>query len=145
MTTILLIDDDIDFVEATCAVLESVPYSVRVAYTGDEGLTSAHESPPDLIILDVIMPMEDGFETLAKLRSDPELACIPVIMLTSLSNGIRIAPRSELDFKVEDYLDKPIRPAKLLQRIERLLASSEVAAVSGSGQTESIERNSENR
>jgi CheY-like chemotaxis protein len=145
MATILLIDDDIDFVEATCAVLESVPYSVQVAYTGDEGLTSARESPPDLIILDVIMPMEDGFEILARLRSDPELASIPVIMLTSLSNGIRIAPQSELEIKVEDYLDKPIRPAKLLQRIERLLASNNVTAVSGSGQTEATERNSGNR
>jgi putative two-component system response regulator len=136
MTTILLIDDDADFVEATCAVLESVPYRVQVAYAGDEGLISARKSPPDLIILDVIMPMEDGFEILAKLKSDPELVAIPVIMLTSLSDGLKMAPQGDFEIKVEDYLDKPIKPAKLLQRIERLLASSGVGAVSGSDQTD---------
>ena len=123
MPTILLIDDDADFVEATCAVLASVPYDVHVAFTGDEGLAKARKSLPDLIILDVILPVEDGFETLAKLKSDPALAGIPVIMLTSLSNGLNMAPQNGLEIKVEDYLDKPVRPAKLLRRIEELLES----------------------
>jgi len=144
MPTILLIDDDSDFIEATCAVLESVPYKVQVAYTGDEGLINARESPPDLIILDVIMPVEDGFETLAKLRSDPALAHIPVMMLTSLSNGLDMAPKGNPEIKVEDYLDKPVRPAKLLRRIENLLESHDVTAMSGSALRETEKHNLEN-
>jgi len=119
--TILLIDDDPDFVEATCTVLESASYEVLVAYNGDEGLAIVREARPDLIILDVIMPVEDGFQVLEKLRGDPTLAHIPVMILTSLPNGLDVAPMSEANAVAEDYIDKPIRPAELLQRVEKLL------------------------
>ena len=122
MSMILLIDDDPDFVEATCTVLESAPYEVLVAHNGVEGLEKAREARPDLIILDVIMPVEDGFQTLEKLKADPTLAHIPVMMLTSLSNGVNVAPESEFSIAVEDYIDKPIRPAELLRRVDKLLA-----------------------
>jgi putative two-component system response regulator len=118
---ILLIDDDPDFVEATCAVLESASYRVLVAYNGDEGLARAQESRPDLIILDVIMPGEDGFQTLENLRADPALAHVPVMMLTSLVNGLSMAPASETDTALEDYIEKPIKPAELLRRVEKYL------------------------
>jgi len=126
MPTILLIDDDPDFVEATCTVLESAPYKVLVAYNGKEGLTQARQARPDLVILDVIMPGEDGFRILERLRADPALAHIPVMMLTSLPNGLSLASRGEADTAVEDYVDKPIRPADLLRRIEKLLAKHNV-------------------
>jgi CheY-like chemotaxis protein len=119
--TILLIDDDPDFVEATRTVLESAPYEVLVAFNGGEGLLMAQEAQPDLIILDVIMPGEDGFQTLEKLRADPALAPVPVMMLTSLSNGQSLAPAGEADTAVEDYVNKPIRPIELLRRVEKLL------------------------
>jgi DNA-binding response OmpR family regulator len=118
--TILLIDDDLDFVEATCVVLESVPYRVLVAHNGEQGLASARETKPDLIILDVIMPVEDGFQTLERLRADPALAHIPVMILTSLPNGLQAVPVSGAE-AVKDYVDKPIKPAELLGRVARLL------------------------
>ena len=121
LPSVLLIDDDPDFVEATCAVLESVPYEVLVAYNGSEGLTLAQEVRPDVIILDVIMPGEDGFQILEKLRADPTLADVPVIMLTSLTNGLLHPPASETVAAIDDYIDKPIRPTELLKRIEQLL------------------------
>lgn len=121
MPTVLLIDDDPDFVEATCAVLESAPYEVLVAYNGDEGLVKAREAQPDVIILDVIMPGEDGFQTFEKLKADPALAHIPVMVLTSLSNGLSLASANGVGIHAEDYIDKPIKPAELLQRIEKLL------------------------
>lgn len=131
--TILLIDDDPDFVEATCTVLESAAYEVRVAYNGEEGLIRAREERPDLIILDLIMPVEDGFQTLEKLRGERALSSIPVMMLTSLPNGLDMLPVSDAGKTVEDYIDKPIRPAELLQRVNRLLAL---------GSTQSVTRNS---
>jgi len=80
---ILLIDDDRDFVEATGAILESV-YEVDVAYSGDEGLARARRARPNLILLDIIMPTKDGFQVYEVLKKDPDLARIPVVMLTSL-------------------------------------------------------------
>jgi two-component system alkaline phosphatase synthesis response regulator PhoP len=121
---ILLIDDDHDFVEATRTVLESVPYEVTVAYGGEEGLEKVEEERPDLILLDIIMPTQDGFYVCEKLKSDPELWHIPVIMLTSLSQRISDTAYSVQDgmmLEADDFIDKPVRPAELLARVARLL------------------------
>ena len=76
-TKILLVDDDPDFVDATSIVLES-EYDVSVAFDGDEGLAKARAEKPDLIILDIIMPDMDGFTVCEQLKSDPNLADVPV-------------------------------------------------------------------
>jgi len=121
---ILLVDDDADFVESTKTVLESKPYQVIVAYEGDEGLRKAREEKPDLILLDIIMPVKDGFTAAEQLKKDPELSKIPTLMLTSYS-----ARRSEtsipvsrgFSLEVDDYIDKPIRPEELLATVEKYL------------------------
>jgi CheY-like chemotaxis protein len=121
---ILLVDDDPDFVEATCTVLESVPYEVVVAYDGDEALKMVDKVQPDLILLDIIMPTKDGFHVCEKLKSDPELWHIPVIMLTSLSQRISETAYSMQDgmmLEADDFIDKPVRPAELLARVAQLL------------------------
>jgi two-component system alkaline phosphatase synthesis response regulator PhoP len=121
---ILLIDDDPDFVEATCTVLESVPYEVIVAYDGDEGLEKVQEDRPDLILLDIIMPTQDGFYVCEKLKGDPNLWDIPVIMLTSLSQHISDTAYSLQDgmmLEADDFIDKPVLPKELLARVARLL------------------------
>jgi len=121
---ILLIDDDVDFVEATRIVLESKPYEVIVAYEGNEGLQKARAEKPDLIILDVIMPVKDGFTAAEELKKDTELSEIPVIMLTSYADKggeTSIAASRGLTLEAEDYIDKPVRPEELLERVEKQL------------------------
>ena len=121
---ILLVDDDKDFVEATKLVLESKPYEVIVAYDGDEGLAKARKEKPDLIILDIIMPVKDGFSAADQLKKDPELTKIPVIMLTSFSQKVgetSLSVSQGLTLETEDYLDKPVAPEQLLKRVEKLL------------------------
>ncbi len=121
---ILLVDDDPDFVEATRIVLESAPYDVTVAYNGDEALQKVSEVNPDLIILDIIMPEQDGFKVCEALKSDPELSKIPVIMLTSLSQRMGETAFSVTDgmmLEAEDYVDKPITPDQLLKRVAKFL------------------------
>ena len=121
---ILLVDDDIDFVEATKTVLESGPYEVIVASEGDEALRKAREENPDLILLDVIMPVKDGFTAAEQLKKDPQLSKIPVIMLTSFaSRGQETSiPRSRgFSLEAEDYLEKPVSPDELLSRVQRYL------------------------
>jgi two-component system alkaline phosphatase synthesis response regulator PhoP len=121
---ILLIDDDKDFVEATKLVLESKPYEVITAYNGSEGLKQAKTEKPDLIILDVIMPVKDGFNAAEELKKDPELNKIPVIMLTSFADRrgeTSLSVSQGLTLDTEDYIDKPVAPEELLKRVEKLL------------------------
>jgi len=121
---ILLIDDDVDFVEATKIVLESKPYEIVVAHEGDEGLRKAKEENPDLILLDVIMPVKDGFTAAEQLKKDPQLSKIPVLMLTAfaIKSGESNIPTSRgLTLEAEDYIDKPVSPEELLKRVEKFL------------------------
>ena len=121
---ILLVDDDADFVESTKIVLESKPYEVVVAVNGDEGLRKAREENPDLILLDIIMPVEDGFTAAEQLKEDPKLARIPVLMLTSYSSkgaGTSIPRSRGYDLEAEDYIDKPVSPQDLLAIVEKHL------------------------
>ena len=122
---ILLIDDDSDFVKTTKMVLESRhDYKVLTASDGVFGLATAKAELPDLIILDVLMPFEDGFTTAKELKADPDLSKIPIIMLTSFSQrkgetDISIAQGMELE--AEDYVEKPISPQELFRRVDKLL------------------------
>ncbi len=84
--TILMIDDDKFMREIFSRRFTKEGFSFAEAMSGEQGLKMAKELKPDLILLDVLMPILDGFEVLGKLKSDPELASIPVIMLTSLGN-----------------------------------------------------------
>ena len=121
---ILIVDDDIDFVESTKTVLESKPYEVIVAHEGDEGLKKAREENPDLILLDVIMPIKDGFTAAEQLRKDPELSKIPVIMLTAFSSKRQessIPVSRGFTLEAEEYIEKPVTPTVLLATVERCL------------------------
>ena len=121
---ILLVDDDVDFVEATKTILESKPYEVIVAYEGDEGLLKAREGNPDLIILDIIMPVKNGFTAAEQLKKDPQLSKIPVIMLTAFATTgqeTSIPFSRGLTLETEDYIDKPISPEELLARVDKHL------------------------
>jgi DNA-binding response OmpR family regulator len=122
---ILLVDDDPDFVAATKTVLEFRPdYKVLTASDAVFGLSTAKTERPDLIILDVIMPFEDGFTAARELKADPELAKIPIIVLTSFSQRVGesyISVAQGLELEAEDYVEKPISPQDLLARVDKLL------------------------
>jgi len=121
---ILLVDDDVDFVAATRAVLESKPYEVIVAYDGNEALQKAREESPDLILLDIIMPVKDGFTAVEQLKKDPQLGKIPTLMLTSFSvkrGETNIPVSAGLSLEAEDYIEKPITPKELLAKVEKYL------------------------
>ena len=121
---ILLVDDDEDFVESTKTILESKPYEVIVAGDGDEGLRKAKEENPDLILLDVIMPVKDGFTAAEQLKKDPQLSKIPTLMLTAFAAKVTetsIPLSRGFTLETEDYIDKPVSPEELLTRVERQL------------------------
>ncbi len=124
MKKVLLVDDDRDFVEATRTVLEE-KYEVEVAYDGDQGIAKAREVKPDLIILDVIMPAEDGFAAADEIAADPDLKDIPLMLLTSF--GARMTKETEIprsrgvDLVADDYVEKPVEPDALLANVQRLI------------------------
>ncbi len=121
---ILLIDDDPDFVEAVRVIVESGGYAVRVAYDGQEGLAAVAEERPDLIVLDVMMPVMNGHETCARLKGDPATAGIPIILLTAVADRVTTSTyshRDMLESEAEDYLPKPVEPAELLELIKSWL------------------------
>ncbi len=121
---ILIVDDDADFVESTKTILESKPYDVVVAYQGEEGLKKAKEENPDLILLDVIMPVKDGFTAAEELKKDPELRKIPILMLTAFSSKRQessIPVSRGYALQAEDYIEKPVTPENLLAAVEKSL------------------------
>ena len=121
---ILLIDDAPDFVEATKTLLETKPYDVTVAYDGKDGVRKAREEKPGPILLDIIMPLENGFTAAEQLKKDPQLSKIPVLMLTAFAEKrgeTSIPVNRGFTLQVEDYIDKRISPDELHAEIERYL------------------------
>ena len=118
---ILLVDDDPDFVEAVRVIVENGGYEVEVAYDGQEGLEAVAERKPDLIVLDVMMPVMNGHEACAKLKGNEETADIPIILLTAVADRVTTSTythRDMLESEAEDYMPKPVEPAELLDRIK---------------------------
>jgi two-component system alkaline phosphatase synthesis response regulator PhoP len=118
---ILLIDDDIDFAQATSKVLESKPWEVSLAINGEEGLQKARKEKPDLVLLDIMMPVKDGFLVAEQFGKDPLLSKIPVLALTSFSDS----SGQPFPFEVSEYIRKPIRPKELLAIIEKHLRKTD--------------------
>jgi len=107
MAKILVIDDEALIRTIMCDMLEGTGYNVVVAPSGEEGLQTAKLERPDCILLDIMMPGMDGYETCSALKADPELAHIPVL-LTSASSDVRIVDRAEHVGAIT-VLQKPFR------------------------------------
>jgi len=114
---ILLVDDDVDLVKVMSGVLESKAYEVIVAYNGQEGLEKARQEKPDLVVLDILMPVADGFTFADQFRKDPTLAKVPVLALTSFSESLG----QPFPFEVSEYIVKPIKPRDLVAKVEEFL------------------------
>ena len=122
---ILLVDDDPDFVEAVQVVVEEGGFEVAVAYDGQEGLEKMAEFKPDLIILDVMMPVMNGHQACAKIKEDPATSSIPIILLTAVAERVTTSTythRDMLESEAEDYIPKPVEPEELLNRIRHWLS-----------------------
>ncbi|GAB3105456.1 response regulator transcription factor [Aestuariicella hydrocarbonica] len=113
---VLVVDDSPDSLSLISDVLEEANISVLVALEGRQALTIAQRLRPDMILLDAIMPKMDGFETCRQLKADPELASIPVIFMTGLTETENIV--QGLEAGGVDYLTKPIKPNELLARMK---------------------------
>jgi len=125
MATILVIDDDQDFLDATRLTLQQAGFAVDTALTPEDGIRKVKNNTPDLVVLDVMMPVGyEGFEVAKTIRDDLKLRDLPIIVLTSLQEKkqlpYRFAPHADY-LPVDVFLDKPARPEELVAKIKQLL------------------------
>ncbi|HEV8448707.1 MAG TPA: diguanylate cyclase, partial [Gemmatimonadaceae bacterium] len=116
---ILIVDDNPDSLEILRARLESWGYRTQTASDGEDALAKIDVSPPDLILLDIMMPRMDGMEVARRVKGNPALPFIPIIMETALATTE--SKVEGLDSGADDYITKPIDFAELKARVNSML------------------------
>jgi two-component system alkaline phosphatase synthesis response regulator PhoP len=116
---VLVVDDNIQNLELLKVYLEDVDCQTIPARDGPEALEIIAKDPPDLILLDVMMPKMSGFEVCKRIKNDPKTSDIPVIMVTALNEFGDI--ERAIDSGTDDFLSKPVNKLELLTRIKTML------------------------
>lgn len=121
MARILVVDDNADLLQMIRMLLEERGgHEVMLSAEGEDGLAKARAHPPDLAIVDVMMPGINGYEVCRQLRQNPATAHIPIIILTA--RGQPVDREAALAAGADDYIAKPVTMAELLERVNRLLS-----------------------
>ena len=121
MKRILIVEDKATSRELLRTVLEKLGYVVVEAQDGGEALQKLHETPPDLVLLDLQIPIHNGFEVLREIRSDNRLASIPVVALTA--NAMQGDREKALAAGFTGYLAKPVGLSQLRDEVNRLMGN----------------------
>jgi DNA-binding response OmpR family regulator len=118
---ILVVDDEIYIVHILDFSLGMEGYEVVTALDGEQALEKAQSEKPDLIVLDIMMPKLDGYETCKRLKADAATQDIPVILLSA--KGRNIDQKVGFEVGADDYITKPFSPRKLVERINAILGN----------------------
>jgi DNA-binding response OmpR family regulator len=117
--TLLIVEDDLDALEMIRLALTGGEYIIRTSVTGTEALTKALISPPDLVLLDLILPELNGFDVCERLRRNPATAFVPIIIVTALPGEL---PRlAGVEAGADLYIRKPFQIQDLVSRVGELL------------------------
>ncbi|MBU0502271.1 MAG: response regulator [bacterium] len=116
---ILIIDDEPDMVEMISMRLKAFNYETISAGNGEEGIKIANQQKPDLILLDLMMPVMDGYETCKQLKEDDKTKKIPIIILTAVGKADSVSRSMEIG--AVDYISKPFEPKTLMEKIRKVL------------------------
>jgi DNA-binding response OmpR family regulator len=119
--TILVVDDDPVILQLLQVNFEMEGFTVLTAADGVEGVERTKADRPDVVVSDVMMPRMSGLELLSALKSDPDTASIPVLLLTAKAQQADVA--NGLEQGADDYVTKPFEPLELVDRVNRLLAT----------------------
>jgi CheY-like chemotaxis protein len=120
-TTVLIVDDNEQNVQIMSTMLLSRGFEVRIARDGKGALQAVRQHPPDLILLDIMMPEMDGMEVLDNLKSDPRSAAIPVVMVTAKTQDEDLL--AGYRGGAEYYLTKPFTARQLLYAVSLVLGT----------------------
>ncbi len=116
---ILIVDDEPNIVVPLQFLMEQKGYAVRVATSGEEAVAAAAEQPPDLVLLDIMLPGIDGFETCQRIRDLAGGDSIRILFLTAMGQDMDMA--KGLSLGADDYIVKPFSNADVVARARRLL------------------------
>ena len=119
---VLVVDDEPDILRLLERSLAASGYTVRTAADGRKAEEALAASVPDLVLLDAMLPMVNGFEICSRIKGNPRLSGVPVIMMSAVYRGWRFAQDARDAYGADDYIEKPFHLADLLQRIEDRLA-----------------------
>lgn len=122
---VLVVDDDTESLELAETVLSREGIEVMTATDGEEARKMAVSNHPDLIVLDVMMPAANGWETCDAIRSVPELARVPIVFLTcvELPKSVHV-PHGALETVWDEYLTKPLKPKELIGVVRKYLGKA---------------------
>ncbi|MCH7916487.1 MAG: response regulator [Planctomycetes bacterium] len=116
---VLIVDDNAQNLELLQAYLEELDCETVAAYDGPEALDLVAKSPPDLLLLDIMMPKMSGFEVCRRLKSDPKTSAIPIIMVTALNEFGDI--ERGVESGTDDFVSKPVNKLELVVRVKTML------------------------
>ncbi len=120
---ILVVDDNPDSLTIMRAILESRGFDISVAATGPDALEQMRETPPALVLLDVMMPQMSGLEVLRQIREDTQIARLPVILVTAKTHDEDLM--SGYQFGADYYITKPFTAKQLLYGVDLVLGKGE--------------------
>jgi two-component system, OmpR family, alkaline phosphatase synthesis response regulator PhoP len=116
---VLVVDDEVYILHILDFILGAESYDVVTATNGEQALQKVRDEKPDLVILDIMMPKLDGYETCRMIKNDAATKHIPVILLTA--KGREIDQKLGREVGANDYITKPFSPNKLIERVQAIL------------------------
>lgn len=129
--TVLLVEDNEDNRIVYSTILRHYGYRVMEALNGEEGIAKARSEKPDLILMDISIPIVDGWEATQVLKRDPRTRDIPIIALTA--HALASDREKALDVGCDGYLAKPCEPRAVVAEVQRFLGGGNSAALAGGG------------
>jgi DNA-binding response OmpR family regulator len=117
---ILIVDDDPSIIVALQFLMEQNGYQTLVAFSGEEAMETITEYRPDLILLDIMLPVVDGFEVCQRVRENPEWSNIRIVLVTALGSDVNVT--KGLSLGADAYIIKPFSNAEILAKVKELLA-----------------------
>jgi DNA-binding response OmpR family regulator len=126
MKRVLIADDEPNIVLSLEFLMKQAGYEIRVVHDGEEALRVVREWKPDLVLLDIMLPLRDGFEVCQKIREDPETAETRIIMITAKGREVEIA--KGLALGADAYVTKPFSTKELVAQVRETLGDADAAA-----------------
>jgi len=117
--TVLVVDDEPNIVLSLKFLMDQAGFDVRVARDGEEALRAIEEQPPDLVLLDVMMPKKDGYDVCQTVRQNPAWESVRIIMLTA--KGREVEREKGIALGADDYITKPFSTREVVERVRQVL------------------------
>jgi DNA-binding response OmpR family regulator len=123
MKRVLIVDDEPNIVHSLEFLMQQAGYETRVARDGEEALQGVREWRPDVVLLDVMLPLRDGYEVCQRIREDPETAATHVIMVSARGREVEVA--KGIAVGADAYVTKPFSTRELVAQVRRALGDAD--------------------